>query len=72
VTEDGWQVGSKMGAVTAKSKPAGDAIVRRRRVAVASFRRDRRIVQGLDEDRCAPLVPDCGRIVFRSGRVTFR
>jgi hypothetical protein len=58
-----------MGDVTAKSKSVGDAIVRRRRAAVAPFRRDRR--SAVDEPG-TPCVPDWGRIVFRSGRVTLR
>jgi hypothetical protein len=57
-----------MGDVTAKSKTVGDAIVRRRRAAVAPFRRDRRAA----DETCTPCVPDSGRIVFRSGRVTLR
>jgi hypothetical protein len=51
---------------TAKSKSLSGAIVRRRRTAVAAFRRDRRV----EEDTRA--VPDWGRIVLRSSSTTLR
>lgn len=55
----------KMGDMTAKPKSTNGAIVRRRRAAVAAFRRDRRL-----EDTRA--VPDWGRIVLRSSSTTLR
>jgi hypothetical protein len=54
-----------MGDMTAKPKSTTGAIVRRRRAAVAAFRRDRRL-----EDTRA--VPDWGRIVLRSASTTLR
>jgi len=54
-----------MADMTAKPKSATGAIVRRRRAAVAAFRRDRR-----SED--ARAVPVWGRIVLRSGSTTLR
>gem|GEM_PF-3519363 len=55
----------KMADMTAKPKSATGAIVRRRRAAVAAFRRDRRL-----EDTRA--VPAWGRIVLRSASTTLR
>ncbi|MBC8131645.1 MAG: hypothetical protein H7X95_01585 [Deltaproteobacteria bacterium] len=54
-----------MGEISAKTKLASDAILRRRRGAVAPFRRDRRT----DEAR---VVPAWGRIVLRTATTTFR
>jgi len=54
----------KMGALPAKTKSPTAAILRRRRAAVAAFRRDRRI------DDEARSIPDTGRIVFRAGGTT--
>lgn len=54
-----------MSDMTAKSKSANGAIVRRRRTAVAAFRRDRPTGD-------ARAVPDWGRIVLRSGTTTLR
>jgi hypothetical protein len=56
-----------MNPMTAKPKSLSGAIVRRRRAAVAAFRRDRR---GGEED--ARAIPDWGRIVLRSGTTTLR
>jgi hypothetical protein len=55
-----------MGDMTAKPKSPSGAIVRRRRAAVAAFRRDRRT----EDD--ARAVPDWGRIVLRSNTTTLR
>ena len=55
---------------TAKTKSMSGAIVRRRRTAVAAFRRDRRVEVGVEEDPRA--VPDWGRIVLRSSSTTLR
>ncbi|HEY4185754.1 MAG TPA: hypothetical protein VGP07_11840 [Polyangia bacterium] len=52
--------------MTAKPKSPSGAIVRRRRAAVAAFRRDRRT----EDD--ARAVPDWGRIVLRSNTTTLR
>jgi hypothetical protein len=54
-----------MGEISAKPKSSSGAILRRRRGAVASFRRDRRN----DEER---VVPAWGRIVLRSASTTLR
>jgi hypothetical protein len=56
----------KMENTTAKPKSLSGAIVRRRRTAVAAFRRDRRV----EDDTRA--VPDWGRIVLRSSSTTLR
>ena len=58
-------VHSKMGEISAKNKTSSGAILRRRRGAVAPFRRDRRG----DE---TPVIPAWGRIVLRTATTTLR
>lgn len=54
-----------MGDMTAKPKSTSGTIVRRRRAAVAAFRRDR----PLEDTRAVPV---WGRIVLRSASTTLR
>jgi hypothetical protein len=60
-----------MGEITAKTKSPAGALVRRRRTAVAAFRRERRGGGYQDGDE-ARAIPDWGRIVLRSGSITLR
>jgi hypothetical protein len=65
----GSNVHSKLGDISEKTKSSTGAILRRRRSAVAPFRRDRRDDRGSDDTRA---IPDWGRIVLRSATTTLR
>jgi hypothetical protein len=61
-----------MGDMSSKPKTSTGAILRRRRGAVAAFRREKRSDVSVGVDDGARDVPGWGRIVFRSGVTTLR
>ena len=67
-----------MGDISVKPKISSGAILRRRRGAVAAFRRERRSDVNVGVDVSINVndgpraVPGWGRIVFRSGATTLR